>query len=158
MHKKLFLFTALMAFCVSNGLAQIEPAAGIRENTPAVHALKKLTIIVAPGKRIEKGTIVVRGGVIESAGANVAIPADARVWDCSGLTAYAGLIDLYTDIGQPKPPVQGQPSSPASTAPPRPARAPLPACSAAGVTCPSPLPHRLRRSLRPTRGLAIAPR
>jgi imidazolonepropionase-like amidohydrolase len=109
-----------MAFCVSNGLAQIEPAIGIRENTPAVHALKNLTIIVAPGKRIEKGTIVVRGGVIESAGANVAIPADARVWDCSGLTAYAGLIDLYTDIGQSKPPVQGQVSSPGSTTqPPR---------------------------------------
>ena len=111
---------ALLAFCVSYGLAQIEPAVGIRENTPAVHALKNLTIIVAPGKKIEKGTIVVRDGVIESAGANVTIPADARVWDCSGLTAYAGLIDLYTDIGQPKPPVQGQVSSPGPTAqPPR---------------------------------------
>jgi hypothetical protein len=49
-YKKLFLFTALMAFCVSHGLAQIEPAVGIRENTPAVHALKNLTIIVAPGE------------------------------------------------------------------------------------------------------------
>ena len=109
--------TALTLLFALGVLAQIEPAVGVRENTPAVHALKNLTIIVAPGMRIEKGTIVVRDGVIESAGANVAIPADARIWDCSGFTAYAGLIDLYTDIGQPKPKAStpGQPSSAVST-------------------------------------------
>src|SRR5208283_2610195 len=107
------LMTALTLLFAFGVLAQIEPAVGIREHIPAVHALKNLTIIVAPGKRIEKGTIVVRDGVIESVGANVAIPADARIWDCSGLTAYAGLIDLYTDIGQPKPKASmaGQPAS-----------------------------------------------
>ena len=110
----------LLSLCAGSSIAQIEPAVGIRENTPAVHALKNLTIIVAPGKKIEKGTIVVRDGIIESAGANVTIPGDARVWDCSGLTAYAGLIDLYTDIGQPKPPAQGETPPPGSASqPPR---------------------------------------
>jgi len=105
--KIIIALAVFVCLCTIDSFAQIEPAVGIRENTPTVHALKNLTIIVAPGRKIEKGTIVVRDGVIESAGSNVSIPADARVWDCSGLTAYAGLIDLYTDIGQPKPPVQG---------------------------------------------------
>jgi len=117
-HKRILVLTAFLVFYAGRMIAQIEPAVGIRKNTPTVHALKNLIIIAAPGKKIEHGTIVVRDGVIESAGANITIPADARVWDCSGLTAYAGLIDLYTDIGQPKPPVPGQPSSAAPTAQP----------------------------------------
>ncbi len=117
---KIITVMLIACACIGSVYAQIEPAVGIRENTPAVHALKNLTIVVAPGKRIERGTIVVRDGVIESAGESVAVPADARVWDCSGLTAYPGLIDLYTDIGQPKPPAHGEPPLPGSVpAPPR---------------------------------------
>ena len=52
-----------------------------------------MRIVPEPGKTIEKGTIVVRDGVIEAAGADVKPPADARVIDLSGKTAYAGLID-----------------------------------------------------------------
>ncbi|MBI2428176.1 MAG: amidohydrolase family protein, partial [Ignavibacteriales bacterium] len=83
---------------------------GIRDNTPAVHALKNLTIIVSPGKKIDKGTIIIRDGIIQSAGANVQIPADAREWDCAGMTAYAGMIDLYAEYGLPKPKA-GQPDT-----------------------------------------------
>jgi len=106
-RNKILVVTAFACFCGGRVFAQIEPAVGIREHTPAVHALKNLTIVVSPGKKVEHGTIVVRDGVIEAAGASVPVPADARIWDCTGLTAYAGLIDLYTDIGQPKP-QQGQ--------------------------------------------------
>ena len=45
-----------------------------------------------------KGTIVIRDGVIEAAGADVKPPADARVIDLAGKTAYAGLIDAYGEI------------------------------------------------------------
>jgi imidazolonepropionase-like amidohydrolase len=105
------LFLALVPMLWSQSTRQTE---GIRSNTPAVHALKNLTIVAAPGKKIEKGTIVIRDGVIQSAGSGVAIPSDAREWDCSGLTAYAGMIDLYSEFGQPKPrPLQqGQQSPP----------------------------------------------
>lgn len=77
------------------------PVDGLRTNTPAVHALTNLRIIPEPGKVIEKGTIVIRDGVIESAGADVKPPADARVWDLAGKTAYAGLIDAYSEITIP---------------------------------------------------------
>jgi imidazolonepropionase-like amidohydrolase len=75
-----------------------EPVDGLRQNTPAVYALTNLRIVTEPGKAIEKGTIVVRDGVIEAVGADVKPPADARVFDLPGKTAYAGLVDAYSEF------------------------------------------------------------
>jgi N-acetylglucosamine-6-phosphate deacetylase len=77
------------------------PVEGLRQNTPAVHALVNVRIVPEPGKVIEKGTIVVRDGVIEAAGPDVKPPADARMWDLAGKTVYAGLIDAYSEITIP---------------------------------------------------------
>jgi len=76
------------------------PANGLRDNTPACHALVGAKIIVAPGKTIEKGTLVVRDGKIVAVGASddVKPPTDARVWDCTGKTIYAGLIDGFSEL------------------------------------------------------------
>ncbi|MBM4167809.1 MAG: amidohydrolase family protein [Ignavibacteria bacterium] len=83
--------------------AQTAPVVGLRENTPAVHAFVNARIVVAPGKTIAKGTLVVRSGVIEAVGENVVPPADARVWNMEGLTLYPGFIELSSDLGMPKP-------------------------------------------------------
>ncbi len=48
---------------------------------------------------IERGTIVVRDGLIQAVGADLAPPADARVLDLSGRTVYPGLIDLISGLG-----------------------------------------------------------
>ncbi len=53
---------------------------------------------------IEKGTIVIRDGLIAAVGANVAVPPDARVVDLTGRTVYPGIIDLTSTIGLPAPP------------------------------------------------------
>ena len=53
---------------------------------------------------IEKGTIVIRDGLIEAVGANVTPPGDARVVDLSGRTIYPGFIDLTSSMGLPTPP------------------------------------------------------
>src|SRR5256885_17236429 len=53
------------------------PVVGIKENTPAVYALVNLRIIPEPARTIDKGTIVIRDGVIEAVGADVKPPADA---------------------------------------------------------------------------------
>lgn len=99
MNRILLVFVATQVLLFSQTTRQTE---GLRTNTPAVHALKNLTIIPSPGKKIEKGIIVIRNGVIEAVGANVRVPADAREWDCTGLSAYAGMIDLCSEYGQPK--------------------------------------------------------
>lgn len=50
---------------------------------------------------IEKGTIIIRDGMIAAVGADVAVPADARVLDMSRRTISPALIDLTSTIGLP---------------------------------------------------------
>ena len=47
--------------------------------------------------------MVVRDGLIEAVGANVAVPADAWVIEGDGLTVYPGLIDALSTLGIPQP-------------------------------------------------------
>ena len=56
---------------------------------------------------IEKGTIVIRKGLIEAVGASVPVPADARVLDLAGKTVTPGLLDLTSSLGLPAPPAPG---------------------------------------------------
>jgi imidazolonepropionase-like amidohydrolase len=66
------------------------------------YAITNARIVTVSGPVIERGTIVVRNGLIAAAGANVNAPPDARVIDGAGLTVYPGLIDSYTDLGLPE--------------------------------------------------------
>lgn len=62
-------------------------------------AIRGGRIVTVTGATIEKGTIVIRNGLIESVGADVAIPGDARIIDAAGMTIYPGLFDAYTNLG-----------------------------------------------------------
>ena len=74
---------------------------GLRDNTPRWHAITGARIVVSPDKIIDKGTLVMRDGVVVAVGANVAVPAGARVWKLDGRTVYAGFIDLASSVGVP---------------------------------------------------------
>src|SRR3954470_14341536 len=78
------------------------PKQGIRENDPRVHALTNARIFTAPGKTIEKGTVLIRDGLIAEVGSDVKVPPEARVWDLSGKTIYAGFIDSYSRLDLPE--------------------------------------------------------
>ena len=67
------------------------------------YAITNARIITVSGPVIERGTVVIRNGLIAAAGANVSTPPDARVIDGAGLTVYPGLIDSYTNLGLPEP-------------------------------------------------------
>lgn len=54
-------------------------------------AITNARIVTVKGAAIEKGTIVIRDGLIESVGDNAKVPADARVIDGSGLTVLSGI-------------------------------------------------------------------
>ncbi|MCI0359005.1 MAG: amidohydrolase family protein [Planctomycetaceae bacterium] len=104
--------------CATAAPPTTTPVEGLRENTPAVFGLTNLRIVTEPGKVIEKGTIVLRDGVIEAVGADVKAPADARVIDLAGKTAYAGLIDAYSEVAIPvNPRLEGSPHWNAQVAP-----------------------------------------
>ncbi len=62
-------------------------------------ALTGATIHTVTNGTIENGTIVFENGVITAVGADVAIPAGARVVDYSGKHIYPGLIDAYSTVG-----------------------------------------------------------
>lgn len=57
-------------------------------------AIRGAKIVTGTGATIDKGTIVMRDGVIEDVGASVTAPPDAVVIDGTGLTVYPGLIDM----------------------------------------------------------------
>ncbi|HEY2805997.1 MAG TPA: amidohydrolase family protein [Gemmatimonadales bacterium] len=48
---------------------------------------------------IERGTIVIRDGLIVAVAADAAVPADARVVDLTGRTVFPGIIDLTSSLG-----------------------------------------------------------
>lgn len=104
------LALALQLFFTLNLFAQTAPTEGLRDNTPKVHALINAKIVTSAGVVIEKGTVIVRDGVIEAVGAMITPPADARVWDYADRTIYPGLIEPYSNIGlaTPEAPRQGQ--------------------------------------------------
>jgi imidazolonepropionase-like amidohydrolase len=65
------------------------------------YAITNAKIVTVSGSVIENGTVVIRNGLIESVGAGVKVPADAKVFDGKGMTVYPGLIDVDTSIGIP---------------------------------------------------------
>lgn len=90
------------------------------QTRPETFAITNARIVTVSGAAIERGTVVVRGGLIEAVGANLKAPADARIIDGSGLTVYPGLIDANTSLGltatPTAPPQRGQGTPTTATA------------------------------------------
>lgn len=84
--------------------------------TAQSYAITNARIVTVSGGEIANGTIVIRNGLIAAVGANVAAPADARVFDGTGLTVYPGFIDALTSLGIPQRPPTAP--GPAATAQP----------------------------------------
>jgi imidazolonepropionase-like amidohydrolase len=84
----------------------------------AVWALTNARIETVTRGVIERGTIVVRNGLIAAVGADVTPPADARLLDVTGRTVYPGLIDLTSSLGLAAPPAPATGRAAAQAAPP----------------------------------------
>src|SRR5215468_6070687 len=63
------------------------------------YAITNARILVAPGKTIAQGVILLRDGLIQAAGENVTIPPDALIYDAKGLAVCAA--------GSTPPPTSG---------------------------------------------------
>ena len=66
------------------------------------YAITNARIVTVSGPIVERGTVVIRNGLIAAAGTNISAPPDARVIDGAGLTVYPGLIDSYTNLALPE--------------------------------------------------------
>ena len=78
-------------------------AGAIRTTTRGVVAITNARIFPIARPPIERGTIVMRDGLIESLGAGVSVPAGARVIDAAGADVYPGFIDAQTTVGLDDP-------------------------------------------------------
>lgn len=99
------LLFALVALCLESlpfaNAQQVLPQQ-LGSSKINTYAITNARIVPASGNTIEKGTIVIRNGLIAQVGANASAPADARVIDGNGLSVYPGLIDAYTNLGIPQ--------------------------------------------------------
>ena len=70
-------------------------------------ALTNARIFTVTRGVIERGTIVIRDGLVAAVGSDVAAPADARVLDLAGRTVFPAFIDLTSSLGLPAAPAAG---------------------------------------------------
>jgi imidazolonepropionase-like amidohydrolase len=92
----------LLALLLVAPALQAQPVEGLAPVT-RTFALTNARIVQAPGRVIERGTVVVRNGLIQAVGPNVPIPFDARPIAADSLVVYAGFIDGLSNAGIPKP-------------------------------------------------------
>ena len=81
-------------------LSQAAPAADDDECV----VLTNVCILTVGKGDIETGTIVIHGGKIVAVGADVPVPAGARVLDRKGMTAFPGLVHALSRLGMPEGP------------------------------------------------------
>ncbi|MGO9242234.1 MAG: amidohydrolase family protein [Bryobacteraceae bacterium] len=104
---------ALLWFAVA-GLSTADP--------PSRMAIRGARVYTVSGPVLEKATVLIKDGLIEDVGENVAIPAGVTVIDGSGLNVYPGLIDALStwgiaDLATPATPAGGARGAPAPAAP-----------------------------------------
>lgn len=87
-------------------LARRSPAGALDSPGPPL-ALVNARIHPVTAARIERGVILIRDGLIEAVGADLAPPPDARVIDVAGADVYPGWIDARSTIGIVEPGAAG---------------------------------------------------
>lgn len=75
-------------------------AAGPAGDVGPTYAIRNCRIVPVAGPPVEKGTIVVRDGLIESLGPvdRIKVPGDAVIVEAEGLVAYPGLISAFSNL------------------------------------------------------------
>ena len=93
----------IVALCTLSLIALwISSETNAQRNAIDTYAITNARIVTVSGPIVERGTVVIRNGLIAAAGANISAPPDARVIDGTGLTVYPGLIDSYTNLALPE--------------------------------------------------------
>ena len=112
---------ALSGACLALAVAVFGGRMARAQGVPAVYAIVGAKIEIGDGRVIEKGTVVLRDGMIEAVGANVTAPPDAEIIKGDGLVVYPGFMDAHATSGlklpdatpnQDTPPDNGAEASP----------------------------------------------
>lgn len=84
-------------------LALLVVIAGVWAQAPPHIAIRGARIVPVSGPVIEKGTVLLREGLIEAVGADVTVPSGVWVIEGEGLTVYPGLMDALSTVGMVPP-------------------------------------------------------
>lgn len=110
--------TALAAFLATTHAIPFLASASQQGTGIDTYAITNARIVTVSGPTIERGTVVIRDGLIAAVGPNVTAPPDARIIEGAGLTVYPGLIDSNTSLGIAQPTPTGRGASQGSSAAP----------------------------------------
>ncbi len=80
-------------------LLQAQSDSDAKAPATRTYAVKNATIVQAPGKVIEGGTVLIKDGLITAVGKNVTVPAGTFEIDGSDMFVYPGFIDGLTHNG-----------------------------------------------------------
>ena len=95
------LFLLLVCHSLFSSAQSTFPVNGVADPREHCYAFTHATIVKDGATTLTDATLVIRDGLIVSAGPGGAIPKDAVVIDCSGKYIYPSFIDLYSDYGMP---------------------------------------------------------
>jgi len=101
--KRLSLFAPVLWFLMLGVLATNLWRGEAQRRGTDTYAITNARIVTVSGPVIDRGTVVIRDGLIAAVGANVTAPPDARIIDGTGMTIYPGVIDANTTLGIPRP-------------------------------------------------------
>jgi imidazolonepropionase-like amidohydrolase len=91
---KIRLFPSTLLFIAAAGQTMAAP--------PSYLAIRGARVFTVSGPVLEKGTVLIKDGLIEAVGENVTVPAGVTVIDGTGLNVYPGLIDALSTWGLPE--------------------------------------------------------
>jgi len=95
-RNSLFVFACIATLSMATLFAA---RTGSAQSQGEAYAIRGGTVVTVTGAVIQKGTVVIRNGLIQAVGADVPVPADARIVDATGMMVYPGLIDSHTAVG-----------------------------------------------------------
>ncbi len=93
--------TVLTGLALALTASPARPAPEVPGPRADVHALVGARVVTRPGRVLDNATVVVRDGLVEAVGVDLASPPDARVWDLEGRTVYAAFIESYSALSWP---------------------------------------------------------
>jgi len=102
-RSRLLIALLLTATAIIFAARQHSSVEAQRHTGTDTYAITNAKVVTVSGATIDRGTVVVRDGLIAAVGANVTVPADARTIDATGLTVYPGIFDANTTLGIPRP-------------------------------------------------------
>src|SRR4051812_28930744 len=94
--RRLVCILVLLALCAALPLLPAQRTGSLKAT---VHAIRDARVVLEAGKVLPRATVVIRDGLIEAAGADVKVPADATVLEGKGLTVCPGFVDALSNWG-----------------------------------------------------------